>query len=535
MSGEPHLPPLVPSPLRATPGGGTVRIPRHLTVAGPDEGLAALRPFLRVLEDAGSAVSVTRGRAGFLTVALRGAGECPAGRRSATPEDPLGVGDESYELEVTGEGVTLTGTLAGLRHGAATLLGLLPPEVLRPGSGAEAVLPIVSMSDRPAHPWRGLLVDVARHFMPISWLRTLVDIAAFHKLNVLHLHLTDDQGWRMPVEAFPRLATHASRRTETLVGPAPGNTFDGRAHGGIYTAGELRDLDAYASSRGVILVPEIDLPGHMAAAISAYPEWGPGEKVDVWTTWGISPTIMTPSRQTIDALATILDEVMDVFDTPVIHLGGDEVPTTQWEADPRVAELMAEEGIPSVREVQGWIMARLIDHVERRGRSVVCWDDALRGGVATTVAVQAWTSPEAVRRAMDAGYRVVASPQQHYYLGFSSALGSNEPLGYGVGKDIATPLETVGEYLLPDGLLGVEATLWAEYIKTPAKASYQLLPRLVPVAERAWSGNRVTGEELADATRAQVRRYEYLGWDHRPLDGPGPRWSRVWNEDDHDR
>lgn len=525
MSEDPSAPtPILPSPAEVAYHDGSLTIPPRLTVAGTEQGRAALRPWLRALEDCGAVSSVESCDRGFVTVTVRDPAETAQG------PDPLRVGDEGYDLTVGPTGITVAGTLAGIRHGASTLCQLLPPEVLRPGSGAQARLPMLNLTDAPTYRWRGLLVDVARHFMPITWLRTLVDIAAFHKLNVLHLHLTDDQGWRMPIDAYPRLATHASRRKETLVGPAPGTTFDGKPHGGIYTKGELSALSAYAASRGVVVVPEIDLPGHMAAAISAYPEWGNVGEVDVWTTWGVSPTIINPSQETIDALKVILDEVMETFDSPVIHLGGDEVPTTQWENNESVSRLMEREGLEDVRQIQGWIMTQLIDHVEAAGRSVIAWDDAVAARMPGSVTIQAWTSPEAVTGAIQAGYDTIASPQQHYYLGFSAALGRNEPIGYGVGKDIHTPLEAVGEYLVPEECLGVEATIWAEYIKTPAKASYQLLPRLAPVAERAWSGNRVRGADLAAAVNAQVSRYEYLGWDHRPLDGPGLRWSRVFQE-----
>lgn len=512
---------IIPSVKELGTRSGFFIVPSHLTVSGPAQ---AARPLLRVLEDCGALETVGHVDRGYLDLQLVGAAP-PAG------PDPLRVGDESYELEIGPSGIMIRGTMAGIRHGVATIMALLPPECLRPGSGAQARLPFVTISDRPRYPWRGLLVDVARHFMPITWLRTLVDIAAFHKLNVIHLHLTDDQGWRMPIDAFPRLATHASRRKETLVGPAPGSTFDGKPHGGIYTKAELRDFASYASSRGVRVVPEIDLPGHMAAAISAYPEWGNVGEVDVWTTWGVSPTIINPRQETVDALKAILDEVMDTFDSPVIHIGGDEVPTTQWENNPDVEAIMAEHGLEEVRHLQGWIMSQLIDHVEAAGRRVIAWDDAVAARVPTSVMIQAWTSPDAVAMAIDAGYETIVSPQQHYYLGFSAALGRNEPIGYGVGKDIHTPLDAVGEYLVPEEAIGVEATIWAEYIKTPAKASYQLLPRLAPVAERAWSGNDVVGSELETSIAEQVTRYEHLGWDHRPLDGPGLRWSRVWGEE----
>lgn len=499
---------MIPSPHTVANQEKQVPLPTRLTVSGDVTAWAAARPLLRLLEDSGAVSQVIPDDDGFL-------------RLERTDAD-----DEAYSIIVDTDGIVITGG-QGLRHGIATLCALLPPECLRPGAHVAATLPAVTMTDAPRYRWRGLLIDVARHYMPVAWLRSVIDIAAFHKLNVVHLHLTDDQGWRMPIDAFPRLATVGSWRSETLVGPAPGSTFDGRAHGGAYTKEELRALVRYAHDRGIMVVPEIDLPGHMVAAIAAYPEWGnQAEPVNVLTTWGISSNIINTRPTTIDALKQILDEVMDVFDAPYLHLGGDEVPTYEWETSDEVAALMEAEGIASVRDVQGWLMRQLVAHVEAAGRQVIVWDEAMAAEGMDGAIVQAWTSPDAVERGLRFGSPTIASPQQHYYLNWSATTGEDEPLGFGVGKQLAISLRQAWDYVPPAEVIGIEAALWGEYIATPEKASYHLLPRLAAVAERAWSGTRLTWEEFEAKMPEQVARYAALGWEYRPLDGPG-RWSRI--------
>ncbi len=505
---------VVPTPREVRDTGGVFAFPRTLRLAGDDRSLACLRPFVRALED-GEAIDAV--------LAVDDVAE------ASLHVVDTGAEDEGYVLSVGADGIRLEGGLAGLRHGAQTLLAMLPPGCLLPGSGEAAVLPCCDISDHPALSWRGLMIDTARHFMPMSWLRQVVRIAAFHKLNILHLHLTDDQGWRMPIEAFPRLTEIGGRRQQTLVGQAPGTEYDGIAHGGWYTKEELRALVAYATSYGITVVPEIDLPGHMVAAIAAYPEWGNAvEQLDVLTTWGISQEVINTRPETIAALKTILDEVMDVFPSTYIHLGGDEAPTRDWEASSEVAELMEREHLASPRAVQGWIMDQLVAHVRAAGRTVIAWDEAVDADISKETIIQGWRSPERVENAISRGYRTIVSPQQHYYLDYQYSLEPGEPQGIGLRRGASIDMEQLLAYEVPSAAMGVEAPLWAEYVKTPQRASYQLLPRLAGVAEVAWHGRTTPWADFAVSARVQEERYRALGWEHRPLTGPGPRWSTVW-------
>lgn len=504
---------VVPTPQNVNLTGGAFVLPRILRLAGNDQGIKAVRPFVRALEDSGSIDGVR---------VVANVEEACVRVLDTSAED------EAYELSVGADGVWLEGGLAGLRHGAQTLLGMLPSSTLLPGSGENALLPCCVIIDYPALSWRGVMIDTARHFMPLSWLRQVVRIAAFHKLNVLHLHLTDDQGWRMPIDAFPRLTEVGGQRRQTLVGEAPGTEYDGIAHGGSYTKDELRALVAYADSYGITVVPEIDLPGHMVAAIAAYPEWGNAdEQLEVLTTWGISKDVINTRPQTIAALRTILNEVMDVFPSPYVHLGGDEVPTRDWEESPEVSVLMKGAGLASPRAVQGWIMDQLVTHVRAAGRTVIAWDEAVDAGISSDTIIQGWRSPEQIENSISRGYRTIASPQQHYYLDYQYSLEQGEPQGIGLRRGAYIDLEQLLAYQVPSAAMGVEAPLWAEYVKTPQRACYQLLPRLAGIAEVAWHGRTTSLADFAPSVNAQEERYRALGWEHRPLVGPGPRWSTV--------
>lgn len=504
---------ILPRPRSVTTTPKCYRLPRTVRIAASEQASSALRPAVRILQDSGS-----------VDHAIRVGDGDPADIR--IDERPNAT--EAYELSVTERGIDIAGGIPGIRHAAQSLIALLAPEVLLAGSGAKPMLAHCEISDGPALAYRGVMIDVARHFMPLSWLRRLIRIAAFHKLNVVHLHLTDDQGWRMPIDTFPCLTEIGGQRRQTLVGAAPGTTYDGIAHGGAYTKAELRALVAYAANYGITLVPEIDLPGHMVAAIAAYPEWGnASEPLEVYPTWGISTDIINTRPATIEALKTILGEVMDVFDSPYIHLGGDEVPTTDWENSAEVAELMERESLPSVRHVQGWIMDQLVAHVRAAGRAVLAWDEAVDAGISREVTILGWRSPERVTAAIEAGYLTIACPQQHFYLDYQSSLDQAEPLGIGRGRGAFIDLEQLLAYELPSEAVGVQANLWTEYVTSPQRAEYQLLPRLAAVADIAWRGARARPADLAAALAVQEERYAALGWDYRPAAGPGQRWSTT--------
>src|SRR3989440_869663 len=295
--------------------------------------------------------------------------------------DEPALGAEGYRLAVTPERIAAAGTEAGLRWAVQTVRQLLPVAAYGTAAQGDArwAVPCVDIVDVPRYAWRGCLFDVARWCHPVGFLRRFVDLMALHKLNTLHLHLTDDQGWRFEVRRYPRLTEVGAWRRESNAGHFRENRFDGTPHGGFYTQDELRGLVAYAARRGVRIMPEIDVPGHMQAAIAAYPLLGndPGAQLDVRTAWGISSHILNAAEETVTFVTDVLDELVDVFPFDYVHLGGDEVPPDEWLASAAARERAEQEGLSHWEDLLGWWAGRLATHLAGRGRRAAFWDEVL--------------------------------------------------------------------------------------------------------------------------------------------------------------
>ena len=415
-----------------------------------------------------------------------------AGRAVA---DPLDV-DESYRLDVTTDGIVITAPhVAGLRHGVQTLRQLLPPEIYaaHTATGVTWRVPCVRISDAPRLRWRGSLLDVGRYFLPLDYLHRYVETLAVHKLNRFHLHLTEDQGWRMQVQRYPRLTEIGAWRAESEVGARGEERFDGTPHGGFYTQDELRALVAFAARRGVEVVPEIDMPGHMTAAIAAHPELGnTGVQLEVATRWGVHPTVLNLDESTFGVLTNVLTEVMDVFPAPWVHIGGDECPTQEWAASPAARSRMRELGLSSVGQLQEWFTARICAFLREHDRTPVVWDEAATADLDRDVIVMAWRDADLGFAAAERGHRVVMTPQQSTYFDWYQ---SDEP-GQPVAQPGLTTLRTAYEHWTePAGLsaaalariIGTQGQLWTEYLPTPQRVDEMAYPRLCALAERAWS------------------------------------------------
>lgn len=442
-------------------------------------------------------------------------------------DDPT-LGAEGYRLHVDPDGVrACAATEAGLRWAVQTLRQLLPEQVYatEPVGGVEWRLPAVEIIDVPVYQWRGSLLDVARWCHPLPFLYRYVDLLAMHKLNTLHLHLTDDQGWRFEVRRFPRLTEVGGFRAESPAGHARDGRGDGTPHGGWYRQAELRDLVAYAARRGVRIMPEIDLPGHAQAAIAAYPEFGndPTRRLAVGTTWGISTHVLNLEPATLAAVCDILDEVAEVFPFEYVHVGGDEVPTAEWAASPAATARAAELGFGRVADLQGWWTGRLAEHLAGHGRRIAVWDELLDRGVPAEATVFAWRGVDRVDAARAAGLPVVAAPYSHTYFDWAESDAASEPLAIaGV-----LPLETVYGFQ-PGDVLGVQGQLWSEYLPTGDRVLWRAFPRLAALAEVGWSGPAPVDAEgaLPPGTWAEFRgrlvdhlgRLDRLGVGYRPLD-----------------
>ncbi|MFJ8039725.1 beta-N-acetylhexosaminidase [Kitasatospora sp. NPDC096147] len=478
---KPEAAVILPTPveLHRSPGGFT--LDRQTAVhAGPGAGTAA--DLLRTLLAPATGLPLRRSPDGAVRLTL-------------TP----GEGEpEGYRLTVSDDGVRLTAaTVAGLRHGVQTLRQLLPPQALSPdpSPGTPWWLPAVRITDAPRHAWRGLLVDVARHFQRLPFLLRLVDLLALHKLNVLHLHLTDDQGWRLPVDAYPRLTEVGSVRARSMVGRAGSTTYDPTPHQGAYTKAELGELVRYAAERGVTVVPEVGMPGHARAAIAAYPWLGnrPDRQLDVWTEWGVCENVLAVHPRVIDFCRTVLGETADLFPSEYLHLGGDECPTVEWEQSPAAVARAAELGLAGPKELHGWFLRTVGAEVLAMGRKPVCWAEDSLSGLPPEFTVMPWRDAAHGLAATRRGNPVVMAPYRSTYLDYPQSDRTDEPLGQaGAVVDLAAvhanepaPADwSPAERAL---VLGTQAQLWSEFVTTRCEFDHLAFPRLTALADRAWN------------------------------------------------
>jgi hexosaminidase len=441
------------------------------------------------------------------------------------------LGAEGYKLEVTAGGITITAAdSAGLFHGIQTLRQLLPPAVFRKAKveGVPWAVPCVTITDSPRFRWRGLLVDTARHFMPKSDILKFIDAMAVHKFNSLQLHLTDDQGWRIEIRKYPKLTEVGAWRDETVVGRPTTKPwqFDGQKHGGFYTQDDIREMVRYAADRHINLLPEIEMPGHGRAAVSAYPRLGcnPETQLKPWTVWGVCPDIFCPTNETVSFLQDVLTEVMELFPSPFIHIGGDEAIKDQWKASAVVQARIKELGLKDEAEMQSWFVKQMDAFLTRHGRRLVGWDEILEGGLAPGAVVMSWRGEKGGITAAKSGHDVVMAPIENTYLNLYQAPEEKEPLAF--RGDL--PLRKVYMYEpIPAELnaqeaghvLGAQGQLWAEYIATPRQLEYMTYPRAAALAEVVWSAKGQRDyDEFVGRLGQHARRLRAMGINLRPLD-----------------
>lgn len=494
-------PALVPYPAQLTAHPGTFRLSARPTISGPDEASTALQ-------------------------LLRGALPAPA-VPAAAPEitiwlatsKELSLGPEGYRLTINTEGIGIVATAsAGFLYAAQTLLQLLPPDSLSdlPQDDCAFHLPYLEIEDRPRFGWRGMMLDVARHFLPMHEVIHMVNLAVHHKLNVLHLHLTDDQGWRFESLRYPRLTQVGGFRKATVNG-RNSSSFKNQPYGGFYTQSELKRLVKYAADRNVTIVPEIDMPGHMVAAIAAYPELGDGVAHEVLAEWGVSPHVLNLKDETVQFCRDILTEIMEVFPSPYIHVGGDECPRDQWLADPAEQSRMTGRGVNDVEKYQSWFMHQMDEFLTSHGRRMVGWDEILEGGLAPGAVVMSWRGVQGGVTAAMAGHDVVMSPMSHVYLDYYSSSDPSHPLAIGgyLPLEVVHRWEPVAFGLDSEHearILGTQGNLWSEYMPNPADVRRMAFPRMSALAEVAWSPrNRPNYADFRYRMNTHLHRLHALG------------------------
>ncbi|MEU9798433.1 beta-N-acetylhexosaminidase [Streptomyces sp. NPDC051000] len=478
------------------------------------------------------------------------AGSADAGRtviELALRPDIARAGAESYEVHVTRDRILLEGgDPAGLYWAVQTLRQLLGPDAHRRAPAAPGRvwrLPVGDIADGPRFGWRGLMLDVARHFMPKDGVLRYIDLLAAHKLNVLHLHLTDDQGWRVEIERYPRLTEVGAWRPRSRWGHRASPLWNETPHGGFYTRDDIREIVAYAAERHVRVVPEIDLPGHSQAAIAAYPELGNTDVVDtaalgVWDDWGVCENVLAPTEAVLRFYEGVFEELLELFPaevSPFVHVGGDECPKEQWRASPTARARIRELGVDGEDGLQAWFIRHFDGWLAERGRRLIGWDEILEGGLAPGAAVSSWRGYAGGVAAAEAGHDVVMCPEQQVYLDHRQAPGEDEPMPIGYVRSLADVyrFEPVPPKLSPEAaahVLGAQANVWTEVMENQSRVDYQVFPRLAAFAEVVWSHLPEPAERDWAGFEARMAthyaRLDALGVDYRPPGGPLPRHRR---------
>ena len=401
------------------------------------------------------------------------------------------LGEEAYEIIARRENVVVkASTDRGFLYAGQTLSQL---------TAEDGSIPCVRIYDAPRFAYRGMHLDVARHFFTVDQVKKYLDIMAIHKMNTFHWHLTDDQGWRVEIKRYPRLTEFGSMRKETAIGKGWYDVkYDGIPHGGYYTQEEIREVVAYAVSKGISVIPEIDVPAHMLAAVASYPELCcTGEQHDVWGRWGVSPEILCAGKEeSFEFLENVLLEIMDMFPSEYIHIGGDECPKTRWADCPLCQARMREIGIAddekALVNLQAYVTNRVEAFLAQHGKRIIGWDEILDGNISPSATIMSWRGTDGGIAAAKAGHDVIMTPNTHCYLDYyQSRCIQDEPFAIGgfVNVEKVYSFEPYTPEMIPEQrshILGVQANLWTEYIKTPEHLEYMLLPRMSALSEVQW-------------------------------------------------
>ncbi|WP_323027905.1 beta-N-acetylhexosaminidase [Gelidibacter japonicus] len=406
--------------------------------------------------------------------------------------------DEGYQLTITPKQIEIRAkTDQGAFYAVQSLRQLLPVDLENGTFYMENItIPSVTITDSPQFKHRGMHLDVGRHFFSVDFIKKYIDALAMLKMNTFHWHLTEDQGWRIEIKKYPKLQEVAAFREQTLIGSynADPQQFDGKRYGGFYTQEEIKDVVAYAQNRHVTIIPEIEMPGHAQAAISAYPELGcTGEQIKVAETWGVFDHIFCSKDETFEFLENVLDEVLELFPSKYIHIGGDEAPKTHWENCPNCQQRIKEEGLKDEHELQNYFITRIEKYLNGKGRQIIGWDEILEGGLAPNATVMSWRGTQGAIEAAKQHHNVIMTPTSHCYFDYKQSDNEDEPLANSGGF---LPLEKVYSFNpIPEELteeesqyvLGAQGNVWTEYIPNEKQVEYMVFPRILAMSEVLWT------------------------------------------------
>ena len=446
-----------------------------------------------------------------------------------------GLKASGYHLQSTKEGVVITGnSAAGSFYGMQTLLQLLPTEKSKALS-----IPVVQVDDQPRFAYRGAMLDVGRHFLPVSFIKKYLDYLALHKLNYFHWHLTEDQGWRIEIKKYPNLTKVGAWRNGTIVGRYPGKGNDNRRDGGFYTQEQVKEIVQYAADRFITVIPEIEMPGHSGAAIAAYPmlscfpdqktvipdnmiaeksklELASGRVKLVQETWGVHSDVYAPTEYTFKFLEDVLDEVMALFPSKYIHVGGDECPKDDWKKSEFCQQLIKEKGLKDEHGLQSYFIQRMEQYINKKGRTLIGWDEILEGGLAPNAIVMSWRGEEGGIAAAKENHQVIMTPGSHVYLDHSQTNNEDSvTIGGFLTMETVYSYEPVPKELTAQQatyVLGAQGNVWTEYMSNPSKVEYMLFPRLSALSEVLWSAKENKNwPAFQTKMESQYKRYKVWG------------------------
>ena len=491
---------IIPQPVSVQPGNGQFTLTKRTTIAARDaEDRKTAAVFNEYLQQAYGFKLPIAGKEGKNTIRL------------TTKKFIKAPDKDAYTLTVGKEGIAIEGdTYDGTFYGIQTLIQLLPTAPNTKPQTPNFPIPFVTINDYPRFDYRGMHLDVGRHFFPVSFVKRYIDYLALHKMNYFHWHLTEDQGWRIEIKKYPELTSVGGYRNGTIIGRFPGKGNDNTRYGGFYTQDEVREVVKYAASRHITVVPEIEMPGHSSAAIAAYPWLScfPDQETDmgknpseaskqqhgkkVQETWGVFPDIYCAGKDsTFQFLQNVLDEVLALFPSKYIHVGGDEAPKDNWKKCPLCQARIQQEHLKDEHELQTYFITRMEKYLNSKGRTLIGWDEILEGGLAPNAIVMSWRGEKGGIEAAKQKHQVIMTPSNPVYFDHSQTknddsltIGGYNPLD-AVYNYEPVPKELSGE----EGkyVLGAQANVWTEYMVSPSKVEYMIFPRMSALSEVLWS------------------------------------------------
>ena len=357
---------------------------------------------------------------------------------------------------------------------------------------AKGSIPCMEITDSPKFQWRGMHLDVSRHFFPKEFIKKYIDYLAMYKMNTFHWHLTDDQGWRIEIKKYPKLTEVGAWRARSMIGRYKDHQYEEKKYGGFYTQEDIKEIVKYASERHITIVPEIEMPGHASAAIAAYPELGcTGQQIKVAEKWGVFDDIFCPKEETFTFLENVLTEVMQLFPSKIIHIGGDEAPKTQWKTNEIAQALIKKEGLKDEHELQSYFIQRIEKFLNKHGREIIGWDEILEGGLAPNARVMSWRGEDGGIAASNLSHEVVMTPGGYCYFDHYQGNPDSEPIAFGgyTSTEKVYSYHVIPEKLTEDKkkfVLGSQGNVWTEYITTPEQVEYMVFPRITALSEVLW-------------------------------------------------